>query len=313
MSASAVRIYEVSPRDGLQNEAAVLPTAAKVELVSRLVAAGLQDVEVTSFVRPRWIPQLADAVELVSVLPRGSAAVYWGLVPNRVGVERALEGGIGAIATVLSASESHNKKNLNRTVRESLASVEEVLGVARDEGMRTRAYISTVFGCPYEGAVDPRACLALARALLAAGADEIALGDTTGMANPLQVERMLGLLVDGGVPLSQIAVHFHDTRGTALANALTAWRVGVTTFDASVAGLGGCPYAPGAAGNLATEDLVYLFEQMGVATNVDLEALAEVGGFAASLLGRELPGRYHQFWRGAQRLPASRSVGRAAQ
>jgi hydroxymethylglutaryl-CoA lyase len=309
MSLPAVRIYEVSPRDGLQNEAAVVPTAAKAELITRLAASGLGDIEVTSFVRPRWIPQLADAAELLATLPREHGATWWGLVPNRVGLERALESGIGAVATFLSASETHNKKNLNRTVRESLAGVEEVLGVARDEGMRTRAYISTVFGCPYEGDVAPQASLALAQALLAAGADEISLGDTTGMGTPLQVERVIALLVDGGVPIDRLAVHFHDTRGTALANALTAWRVGIGTFDASVAGLGGCPYAPGAAGNLATEDLVYMFEQMGVRTGVDLDRLADVGEYAASVLGRELPGRYHQYHLGARRRSTSRATG----
>lgn len=308
MTPSSVRIYEVSPRDGLQNEAAVVPTAEKAELVARLAAAGLPDVEVTSFVRPRWIPQLADAAELVALLPRETTARYWGLVPNRVGLERALESGIGGVATFLSASETHNKKNVNRTVRESLAGVEEVLAVAKDEGLRTRAYISTVFGCPYEGDVAPAASLAIALRLLSAGADEIVLGDTTGMGTPLQVERVLGVFTDGGVPLDRLAVHFHDTRGTALANALTAWRVGVGTFDGSVAGLGGCPYAPGAAGNLATEDMAYMFEQMGVATGIDLEALAEAGEFAAGVLGRELPGRYHQYHRGARRRASSRAV-----
>ncbi len=310
MTPSTVRIYEVSPRDGLQNEAAVVPTAEKAELIARLAASGLGDVEVTSFVRPRWIPQLADAAELVSLLPRESGARFWGLVPNRVGLERALESGIGGIATFLSASETHNKKNVNRTVRESLAGIEEVLGVARDEGLRTRGYISTVFGCPYEGDVAPAASLAIAQRLLEAGADEIVLGDTTGMGTPLQVEHVLAVMVDGGIPLDRIAVHFHDTRGTALANALTAWRVGVGTFDASVAGLGGCPYAPGAAGNLATEDLVYMFEQMGVSTGVDLDVLADAGEYAAGLLGRELPGRYHQYHRGARRRAASRAVAR---
>ena len=199
---------------------------------------------------------------------------------------------------------------MNRTIRESLAEIEEVLGVAKEEGLRTRGYISTVFGCPYEGGVAPEASLQIATRLLAAGADDIVLGDTTGMGTPLQVERVIAILVDGGIPLDHLAVHFHDTRGTALANALTAWRVGVGTFDASVAGLGGCPYAPGAAGNLATEDLVYMFEQMGVHTGVDIDALADAGEYAAGLLGRELPGRYHQYHRGARRRAVSRAVTR---
>jgi hydroxymethylglutaryl-CoA lyase len=310
MSPPSVRIYEVAPRDGLQNEAAVVPTAEKGELIARLAASGLGDIEVTSFVRPRWIPQLADAAELVGMLPRVHPARFWGLVPNRVGLERALESGIGGIATFLSSSETHNKKNVNRTIRESLAEIEEVLGVAKEEGLRTRGYISTVFGCPYEGGVAPEASLQIATRLLAAGADDIVLGDTTGMGTPLQVERVIAILVDGGIPLDHLSVHFHDTRGTALANALTAWRVGVGTFDASVAGLGGCPYAPGAAGNLATEDLVYMFEQMGVHTGVDIDALADAGEYAAGLLGRELPGRYHQYHRGARRRAVSRAVTR---
>lgn len=309
MGPSSVRIYEVAPRDGLQNEASVVPTGVKAELVARLAGAGVPDIEVTSFVRPRWIPQLADAHELVQQLPHGSAATWWGLVPNRVGLERALESGLRHVATFMSASETHNKKNVNRTIRESLAGIEEVLGVARDEGMRVRGYISTVFGCPYEGDVAPQATVHLATRMLAAGADTIVLGDTTGMGNPAQVERVVGVLLDAGVPLERLAVHFHDTRGTALANALTAWRLGVTTFDASVAGIGGCPYAPGAAGNLATEDLVYMFEGMGVATGIDLEALAEAGAFAAEALGRTLPGRYHQAWLGERSREAFRAVG----
>lgn len=303
-----VRIYEVSPRDGLQNEAAVVPTAGKAELVAHLCAAGLPDVEVTSFVRAHWIPQLADAQELVRLLPADTNTRFWGLVPNRVGLERAIESGIGGVATFLSASETHNKKNVNRTVRESLAGVEEVLATAKADGLRTRGYISTVFGCPYEGEVAASATLAIALRLRAAGAEQIVLSDTTGMGSPMQVERIIQTVLDGGIPLAELAVHFHDTRGTALVNAMAAWKSGITTFDASVAGIGGCPYAPGAAGNLATEDLVYLFDQIGVTTGVDLEALAEAGHFAAELLGRELPGRYHQYHRGARVRAAARAA-----
>ncbi len=296
-----VRVYEVSPRDGLQNETEIVPTAQKAALIGRLVAAGLQDIEVTSFVRPRWIPQLSDAAELVAMLPVVEGVNYWGLVPNAVGLERALEARMRGVGTVLSASETHNKKNLNRTVRESLAGIEELIPVATDEGLRVRSYISTVFGCPYEGNVDPNATLAIAERLLAAGCDELVLGDTVGMANPVQVERMLRLLLDHGVRIDQIAVHFHDTRGTALANGLAALQCGVTTFDASVGGIGGCPYAPGAAGNLASEDLVQMLEAMGVQTGVDLETLSEAGHFAEIMLGHPLPGRYHQFHAGAAR------------
>lgn len=298
MGPAVVRIHEVSPRDGLQNEAVVVPTGTKAALVARLESAGLRDVEVTSFVRPDWIPQLSDAADLVAALGPAGAVARWGLVPNRVGLARAREVGLAHVATVLSASETHNRKNLNRSVDESLAGVEEVLAEAHAAGLGTRAYVSTVFGCPYEGEVAPTASLRIARRLRAAGAQTIVLGDTTGMGNPASVERALAVLVDGGVPVSALAVHLHDTRGGALANALTAWRCGVGIFDASVAGIGGCPYAPGAAGNLATEDLVHMFHGMGVATGIDLEALAEAGAFMEEALGRTLPGRYHQAWMG---------------
>ncbi len=296
-------IYEVSPRDGLQNEATVVSTAAKAELIARLVASGVRDIEVTSFVRPHWIPQLADAADLVAVLPAVAGVRYWGLVPNMHGLERAVESGVRCVATFLSASETHNKKNLNRTVRESMASLEEVIAVARDEQIRVRSYISTAFGCPYEGDVSVDATLRLAERLLAAGADTIALGDTTGMGNPVLVERLVTRLTDAGIPLARLAMHFHDTRGTALANALAAWQLGITQFDGSVAGLGGCPYAPGASGNAATEDLVHMFEAMGVGTGINLAALADAGIFAADTLGRELAGRYHRYWRGAAQRP----------
>ncbi len=305
---AAVRVYEVSPRDGLQNESAVVSTEHKAELIARLVASGLRDIEVTSFVRARWIPQLSDAAELVAMLPAHDDVNYWGLVPNPVGLERALEARMRGVGTVLSASETHNKKNLNRTVRESLAGLEELIPVAKDEGMRVRSYISTVFGCPYEGDVAPEATLALAERLLVAGCDEIVLGDTVGMANPVQVQAMVQLLLDHGVRLDQLAVHFHDTRGTALANALAALQCGITTFDASVGGLGGCPYAPGAAGNLASEDLVHMFEAMGVRTGVDLDRLAEAGHFAERVLGRELSGRFHQFHAGSARRAQTRTA-----
>jgi hydroxymethylglutaryl-CoA lyase len=306
----SVAIYEVSPRDGLQNEAAVVPTEGKAELVRALVASGVKDVEVTSFVRPRWIPQLSDAAELVRLLPRVEGVRYWALVPNRVGLERALECGIHHVATFLSASETHNKKNVNRTVRESLASVEEVIGVAKDEAMAVRGYISTVFGCPYEGQVPVENTLRIGERLLAAGADTLALGDTTGMADPAQVERVLQSVASGlGVGMERIAVHFHDTRGTALANAVAAYRVGVRQIDGSVGGMGGCPYAPGASGNAATEDLVNVFEQMGVATGIDIGALGAAGNLAEALVGRELPGRFHRFWKGArERAGASRTA-----
>lgn len=305
---SSISLYEVSPRDGLQNEASVVSTAGKAELIGHLVASGIRDIEVTSFVRARWIPQLADAAELVAMLPRVEGVRYWALVPNRVGLERALDSGIHHVATFLSASETHNKKNLNRTVRESLANVEEVFAVARDEGVTVRGYISTVFGCPYEGTLPIDNTLRIVERLLAAGVDTVALGDTTGMGNPRQVAEFVTRLEAEGLPVDRMALHLHDTRGTALANAIAAYDRGVRQFDGSVAGMGGCPYAPGASGNAASEDLVYTFEAMGIHTGVDLDALSAAGVFAEQLVGRELPGRFHLSWKGARERAASRTA-----
>lgn len=292
----AVRLHEVALRDGLQNESTVLDVADKLAILDALIASGFRDIEVTSFVRPRMIPQLSDAAEVVAGLPRGNGVRYWALVPNQVGLDRALDAGIGHIATFMSASETHNKKNVNRTRAESLAALEAVTRTAVSEGMAVRAYISTVFGCPYEGDVAPEATLELALRLLDAGATELSLGDTTGVANPAQVQRVIRFLADNGVPLSTMAGHFHDTRGTALANVLAAWQCGVRTFDGAVGGVGGCPYAPGAAGNVASEDLANLFAEMGVETGVDLDAACRAGQVVEDLLGRSLPGRFHQFW-----------------
>lgn len=300
MTPDAIRIYEVSPRDGLQNEAQVVSTEAKVELIARLVAAGVQDIEVTSFVRASWIPQLADAAEVVRQLPRVEGVRYWGLVPNRVGVERAIGCGIRHVATFMSASETHNQKNLNRTRAESLANLREVIGVARDEDVTVRSYISTAMGCPYEGDVPIASVRSVALELYEAGAHEIVLGDTVGMGNPRQVRHIVEALVEAGIPLRALSLHLHDTRGTALANALAAWALGVRTFDGSIAGVGGCPYAPGASGNAATEDLIHMFEAMGVDTGVDLDLAAEAGAFLADALGRSLPGRYHRYHLGRQ-------------
>ena len=290
----AVTLHEVSPRDGLQNESTTLSTDDKVALVAGLVAAGLTDIEVTAFVRSTWIPQLADAADVVARLPVVEGVRYWGLVPNRHGLERAMDAGLRHVATVMSASETHNKKNLNRTRRESLTGLREVIGEAKDAGLTVRAYLSTVFGCPYEGAVDPLRSRDLALEMMAAGADYLALGDTTGMANPRQVQDIVALMVQGGIPLDRLALHMHDTRGTALANVLAGFDAGVRTFDGSIAGVGGCPYAPGAAGNLATEDLVYMLDGMGVATGVDLPGVAGASRALAVRLGRELPSRWLQ-------------------
>lgn len=300
MTPDAVRIYEVSPRDGLQNETQVVPTQAKVELIARLVEAGFKDIEVTSFVRASWIPQLSDAVELVRQLPQAEGVRYWGLVPNRVGLERAIGCGVRHVATFMSASETHNQKNLNRTRAESTANLREVLAVAHDEGVLVRSYISTAFGCPYEGEVDQAEVVRISLELYEAGAHEIVLGDTVGMGNPRQVRHVVEAVLEAGIPLSALSLHMHDTRGTALANALAAWALGVRTFDGSIAGVGGCPYAPGATGNAASEDLIHMFEAMGVDTGVDLALASEAGAFLADALGRALPGRYHRYYLGTR-------------
>lgn len=305
----ALRIYEVSPRDGLQNEATVLPTAQKLGLIQRLIDAGCRDIEVSSFVRPRWVPQLADAADLIPALPRVEGVNYWGLVPNEVGLERAMESGIGCVATVLSASETHNKKNVNRTVRESLAAICAVTEIAARSGLRVRGYVSTAFGCPYEGAISLDAVLSISERLLAAGAEEIALGDTVGMGDPSLIERMVARFDRAGIPADRLGLHLHDTRGTALANALTGWRCGIRTLDGSVGGMGGCPYAPGASGNAATEDIVHMFHAMGVPTGIDLDRLCSAGAFAEDTLGHPLPGRYHRYALGARQR---QQIARAA-
>lgn len=306
---SDVRIYEVTPRDGLQNEPVIVPTSAKLELIERLVDAGYRDIEVTSFVKPSWIPQLSDCMDLIRQLPSAPEGVrYWALIPNRRGLERAIDVGVQHIATFMSASETHNRKNLNRTRRESLANLTQVIATARDEGMTVRAYLSTVFGCPYEGAVSADDTVNVIGQLWEMGAQEIALGDTTGMANPRQVKEIISRVVAAGIPLENIALHMHDTRGTALANYLAGYQAGVRIFDGSTAGVGGCPYAPGAAGNASTEDLVYMLGEMGIETGVSLESAAEVGVFLADTLGRELSGRYHRYHLGSTtRIPHSES------
>jgi hydroxymethylglutaryl-CoA lyase len=307
---SKVRIHEVCPRDGLQNEASIVSTDSKVALIERLVGCGFRDIEVTSFVSPRFIPQLADANEVIARLPQRSDVRYWALVPNPVGLERAAKTSIRHIATFLSSSETHNQKNVNRSIAESLAAQQAVIRDAKSIGMSVRAYISTVFGCPYEGDVAVRRVLELAVALREAGADTIALGDTTGMADPEQVKRVVAAVAGAGIPLDDIAVHLHDTRGTALVNAYAAWQAGITAFDGSVAGIGGCPYAPGAAGNASTEDLIYVFERLGCDVGIDLTRVCETGQFMEAVLGRSLPSRYLQYWHGQERRRA-RAAGAA--
>ncbi len=288
-----VSVYEVSPRDGLQNEAQPVALEAKQRLVRALIAAGLRRVELTSFVSPRWIPQLADADELVRLIAAPAGVTLSALCPNAKGFERARAVGLGEIAVFLSASETHNRKNTNKSVEQSLEVFSEVVEPALAEGMRVRAYVSTVWGCPYEGDVDPARCLEITKALLEMGCYQVSLGDTIGVGTPLQTKKICELML-ASIPHERIALHFHDTRGTALANALVGLEVGIRDFDASVAGLGGCPYAPGAAGNLATEDLVYMLHGMGVETGIDLDLLLEAGRVAEAVVGRRLPGKVHQ-------------------
>jgi hydroxymethylglutaryl-CoA lyase len=287
-----ISIYEVSPRDGLQNEAVTVPTPRKVRLIEALVAAGLSRIEVTSFVSPKWIPQLADAEEVVKLLP-AAAVQYSALCPNLKGLERAQKCGIREVAVFLSVSETHNRRNVNDTVANSLARFRDVVAAALQHGMRVRGYISTLWGCPYEGQVDPGVGVRIARELLQMGCYEISLGDTIGVGTPRQTQDIMRRFLAEFSP-AQLAMHMHDTRGTALANVLVGMELGIRTFDSSVGGLGGCPYAPGAAGNLATEDLVYMLDGMGVATGVDLDKLWEAGKAAAAVVGHELPGKVHK-------------------
>lgn len=286
-----VEVYEVGPRDGLQNEAKLLPTEDKLRLVEALVAAGLRRIEVSSFVSARWVPQLSDAERLFERLGRREGVVFSALVPNLKGLERARAAGVEEAAVFLSASETHSQKNINKSIDEAIDTSRQVAGAARALGMRVRGYISTVWGCPYEGEVPIARVVEICRRLEDADLYQVSLSDTIGVGTPRQTGRILEALFRILQP-ARIALHLHDTRGTALANALVGLSMGVSTLDASVGGLGGCPYAPGAAGNLATEDLVYMLHGMGIETGVDLERLVDAGLLAQSIIGRRLPGKY---------------------
>jgi hydroxymethylglutaryl-CoA lyase len=288
-----VTIYEVSPRDGLQNESHPVPLEDKQHLVEALIAAGLRRIELTSFVSPRWIPQLADADELVRSMKAPPGVVFSALCPNTRGLERAVEVGLQEVAVFLSASETHNLKNTNKSIARSLEVFDELVPHALEAKMRVRGYVSTVWGCPYEGDVDPQRALDIGKHLLDLGCYQVSLGDTIGVGTPVQTARICELFLKHFSP-EQLALHLHDTRGTALANALAGLEMGITDFDASIAGLGGCPYAPGAAGNLATEDIAYMLSGMGVETGLDLPKLVEAGYVAEAVVGRKLPGKVHQ-------------------
>lgn len=291
--ADRASVYEVSPRDGLQNEAAFIPVEGKRRLIDALTAAGLSRIEITSFVSPKWVPQLADAEELARSMKPPPGVTYSALVPNARGLERALETGLSEIAVFMSASETHNKMNINKTIADTLAVFDEIVPPAREAGLRVRAYLSTVWGCPYEGPVDPAKAVDITRRLLELGCYQVSLGDTIGVGTPRQTRDIVQRCLDV-MPVTSFALHLHDTRGTALANALVGLEMGVRDFDASVGGVGGCPYAPGAAGNLATEDLVYLLHGMGVETGIDLDKLIAAGNVAEQVIGRPLPGKVHK-------------------
>ncbi|HKQ70664.1 MAG TPA: hydroxymethylglutaryl-CoA lyase [Polyangiaceae bacterium] len=288
-----VSIYEVSLRDGLQNEAMMLPLESKVALAAALLSTGLTRIELTSFVSPKWIPQLADADEFVRAVAPPPGVIFSALVPNAKGLERARAAGLGEIAVFMSASETHNRKNTNRGIEGSLEAFLEVVPPAVAQGMRVRAYVSTVWGCPYEGDVDPRRALEISRRLLELGCYQVSLGDTIGVGTPRQTEAILGLFLDE-LPPDKLALHLHDTRGTALPNVLVGLDMGIRDFDSAIGGLGGCPYAPGAAGNVATEDLVYMLHGMGIETGTDLERLVAAGQLAEKVTGRALPGKVHR-------------------
>ena len=286
-----VTIYEVGPRDGLQNEARQVPTSDKIRFIDALVGAGIRDIEITSFVSPKWIPQLADAAEVARGVNRPAGVRMSALVPNRRGLDTALASGMKEIAVFLSASETHNKKNVNKTIADTITAFEDVIPVARAQQVPVRAYVSTVFGCPYEGEIDPDRVVALVGQLRDMGVYQISLGDTIGVANPQQVEDVLGRIL-AKHPAEVLAVHFHDTQGTALANCLVSLTMGITTIDAAAGGLGGCPYAPGASGNLATEDVVAMLHAMNIETGIDLDKLTEASRTASTFVGHELPSKY---------------------
>ncbi|HUP66147.1 MAG TPA: hydroxymethylglutaryl-CoA lyase [Thermoanaerobaculia bacterium] len=288
-----VRIVEVGARDGLQNEKATIPAAAKVSFIEALADAGLPVVEAGAFVHPKWVPQMADTAEVIRAIRRKPDVDYPVLVPNIKGLERALEAGVDSISIFTAASETFNQRNINMTIEQSFEAFAPVAARARAEGFRMRGYVSCACGCPYEGAVAPERVLEVAARLLDLGCYEVSIGDTIGSGTPRQVQGLIGLLLQV-MPAGRLAMHFHDTRGMAIANTLAALETGVATYDASAGGLGGCPYAPGASGNMATEDLVYFLASLGIETGVDLDRLVAATDIIAPFLDHPLPGKYLQ-------------------
>lgn len=284
----AVTVKEVGPRDGLQNEKSFIRTADKIAWINQLSQTGLDYIEITSFVNPKWIPALADSLEVAKGIQRKSGVTYAALVPNVRGLENALAADVDEISIFMSASEAHNRKNINKSINETFPVLQEVVKAALDAGKTVRGYVSTVFGCPYEGEVSEDAVIRVAETLFEMGIYELSLGDTIGVANPGQVQTMLASLLKR-FSSEQLALHFHNTRGTALANVLASLDMGMTTFDGALGGLGGCPYAPGASGNLATDDLLYMLSGMGIETNINQEQLSSAAYFIQEKIGRPLP------------------------
>jgi hydroxymethylglutaryl-CoA lyase len=299
MTPKHVTIVEVGPRDGLQNERVVVPTSDKIEFVNRLSAAHLPVIEVSAFVSPKWVPQMADAADVFAGITREPGIRYTALVPNLAGLDRAIAAGVTEIAVFAASTETFSRKNINQSIDGSLATYAQVCERARASGLRVRGYLSTAFGCPYEGAVPAGRVAEVAARLADLGVFEVAISDTIGIAHPGQVPGVLDAVLTR-VPVDRIALHFHDTRGTALANVLVSLPYGVATFDTAAGGLGGCPYAPGAAGNLATDDLLYMLDGLGIETGVSLAAVSDASAFIASKIDHRLPSRYAQAVEGAR-------------
>ncbi|MCQ6280909.1 hydroxymethylglutaryl-CoA lyase [Bacillus sp. EB600] len=288
-----VTIKEVGPRDGLQNEKAFISTEDKIAWINQLSESGLKHLEITSFVNPKWIPALSDAVAVATGITKVPGVTYTALVPNLQGLEWALKANIDEVAVFMSASETHNLKNINKTISETFPVLRDLVRETISAGKVTRGYVSTVFGCPYEGDVDIDAVIRVSETLFEMGIEELSLGDTIGVANPKQVQEVLEVLLKR-FPVDKIAMHFHDTRGTALANILASLEMGITIFDSSLGGLGGCPYAPGASGNVATDDLLFMLHGMGIHTGADQQKLTSASQFIQEKIGRLLPSKSFQ-------------------
>lgn len=288
-----VQIVEVGPRDGLQNEPTPIPTNVKLAFIAKLVEAGLTQIEATSFVHPKFVPQLADAMEVAKALPAAHGVTFSALVPNETGLHRALEADIRRIAVFTAATESFVQKNIRMSIEQSLNTFEPIVRTALDRGLSVRGYVSTCFVCPFEGEVPKERVREVTERLLSMGVDEVAISDTIGAASPKDVLETVGFVLDR-VSREKIALHFHDTYGTALANVFAGLQLGITTFDSSAGGLGGCPFAPGAAGNLATEDLVYMLDRMGIETGVDLGKICDAAQLVARVTGRSLTSRQYR-------------------